>query len=105
MAISSVTQLSSKSTGVTLNRRVGKIVMNNAALASATDVTFTVTCTAVGADDVVVVNHASVGALGSYSVEAHTLSDGSFKIRVRNNSGSSLSEAIVLQYRVLRSGL
>ncbi len=103
MAISSVTQATNKSTGVTLNKTTGKIVMNNEALAAAAEASFTVTNSRVAADDVVVVNHASGGTAGSYLVAANSVAAGSFKITVSNVSAGSLSEAIVLQYRVLRA--
>ncbi len=103
MPISSVTQATNKSTGVTLNKTTGKIVMNNEALGAAAEVSFTVTNSRVAADDVVVVNHASAGTAGSYLVAANAVAAGSFKITVSNVSAGSLSEAIVLQYRVLRA--
>ncbi len=103
MAISSVTQATSKSTGVTLNKTVGKITMNGAALTAGSEVSFTVTNSKVAADDVVVANHSSAGTGGSYIVQVNTVAAGSFKITVSNCSAGDLSEAIVLQYRVLRS--
>src|SRR5262249_33804889 len=51
-----VTQATSKSTGVTLNKITGAITMNAAALAAATSVTFTVTDSSVAATDAVVAN-------------------------------------------------
>ncbi len=65
-----VTQATDKSTAVTLNTATGAITMNNASLADATNVTFTVTDSAVAATDTVIVNHKSGGTLGSlHSVE------------------------------------
>ena len=98
-----VTQATSKSTGVTINKLTGTITMNGAALASGTTVAFTVTNGEVSDYDTVVINHQSGGALGAYDVAVHTLADGSFKVAVKNNTGGSLSEAPVLQYRVLRA--
>lgn len=105
MALSSVTQATNKSTGVTLNKRVGKIVMNNASLTAGSEVSFTVTNSTVNADDVVVVNHASAGTAGAYAVHANAIADGSFKITVGNMSAGDLGEAAVLQFRVLKSGI
>ena len=100
-----VTQATSKSTGVTLSTRSGQITMHNAALADVTNVTFTVTNTEVAVGDTVTVNHASAGTLGAYLVSAHTIADGSFKITVRNISGGSLGEAIVLNFNVIKGAV
>ena len=75
-----VTQATSKSTGVTLNAASGQITMHNASLADGAEVTFTVTNSEVSATDVVVVNHGSAGTAGAYVVQANTLAAGSFKI-------------------------
>ena len=98
-----VTQATSKSTGVTLNKACGAITMNNAALADATTVSFTVTNSVVAANDVVIVNHSSAGTAGAYTVEANAIAAGSFAISVRNVSGGSLSQAIVLSFAVIKA--
>ena len=97
-----VTQASSKATGVTLNKPSGQITMNNAALADAAEVTFTVTNSEIAAPDVVVVNHGSAGTAGAYTVNVSAIAAGSFKVTVGNVSGSSKSEAIVLNFVALK---
>ncbi len=97
-----VTQATSKATGVTLNAASGQITLNAAALAAAAEVSFVVTNSEISATDVVVVNHASAGTAGSYLAQANTLAAGSFKITVANVSGGSLSEAIVLNFVALK---
>ena len=47
-----VTQATNKGTGVTLNTQSGQITMNNAALADAAEVSFTVTNSKIAATDV-----------------------------------------------------
>lgn len=98
-----VTQATNKSTDVTLNKSTGKITMNNAALAAATIVSFTVTCSAVVATDSIVIMHESGGTLGSYTVNARATGAGTFAVDVRNNTAGSLSEALVLRYAVIKS--
>lgn len=98
-----VTQATNKSTGVTLSKVCGAITLNNASLADATTVSFTVTNTAVAATDTVIVNHSSAGTAGSYLVWADSIGAGSFKINVRNVSGGSLGEAIVLSFAVIKA--
>lgn len=97
-----VTQATSKSTGVTLNNLTGQITMNNAALAAAAEVTFTVTNSTVEATDCVVINHANTGTAGAYVVSANSIAAGSFAITVSNVSAGSLSEAIVLNFIVIK---
>jgi len=96
-----VTQATNKSTGVTLNNRSGAITMNNASLPDATTVSFVVTNSAVGANDVVIACHSSAGTAGAYVVSVSAVGSGSFTISVRNVSGGSLSEAIVLNFVVI----
>ena len=97
-----VTQATNKTTGVTLNTESGQITMNDAALAAAAEVSFTVTNSEIAATDVVVVNHGSAGTAGSYLVAANTIAAGSFKVTVTNASGSNLSEAIVINFVALK---
>jgi hypothetical protein len=98
----SVTQQTSKSTGVTLNKLSGKITMNGAALAAGAEVTFTVTNSLVSASDVPVVCVQSVGTAGSYLVSVGAVANGSFAITVSNASAASLSQAIVLNFVVIK---
>lgn len=98
-----VTQGDSKTTGVTLSKIAGEIVMHDAELADAAIATFTVTNTAVAATDVIVVNHASVGTAGNYHVWVSAVASGSFKVSVRNVSGGALSQAIKLNFAVIKA--
>ncbi|WP_197087447.1 hypothetical protein [Bradyrhizobium sp. LTSP857] len=97
-----VTQATSKSTGVTLSKTCGQITMNAAALAAGTIVSFVLTNTTIAATDVLVLNHISGGTPGSYSLNARCAA-GSATIDVRNNTGGSLSEAIVIQYAIIKA--
>ena len=94
-----VTQATSKSTGVTLNNVCGNITMNNAALSAA--VTFTLTNSAIATGDLLVINHVSGGTAGAYTFTPQCGS-GSASITVRNVSGGSLSEAIVIKFAVFK---
>lgn len=97
-----VTQATSKSTGVTLNKRCGQITLNNAALAASTTVSFVLTNSTIAATDVLVLNHVSVGTFGSYTLNARAAA-GSATIDVRNVSAGSLSEAIVIGFAVIKA--
>jgi len=97
-----VTQATSKSTGVTLSKKCGQITMNAAALAADTTVTFTLTNTEVVATDIITLNHVSGGTAGSYLLNAQAGS-GSASINVRNITGGALSEAIVIGFAIIKA--
>ena len=96
-----VTQATSKSTGVTLNKPTGQITMNAAALASETIVSFVLTNTVVAATDLILINHVSGGTGGAYTINGGCAAGG-VTINVRNNTAGSLSEALVLSFAVIK---
>jgi hypothetical protein len=97
-----VTQATSKSTAVTLNTSMGRITMNNASLATATNATFTLNNSIISANDTVILTISGGQATaGSYNVFANSLATGSVSITLRNISGGSLSEAIVINFCVI----
>lgn len=98
-----VTQATNKSTGVTLNKQYGQITMNNAALAAAAEVAFTLTNSTISSTDLVLVNIQSVGTAGAYFVAVGAVSNGSCSITIGNVSAGSLSQAIVLNFVVIKS--
>ena len=97
-----VTQATSKSTAVTLNKKCGTVTLNNAALAADAIVSFTLTNSTIAATDVVVLNHASAGTAGKYALNAQAAA-GSASINVTNISAGSLSEAIVIRFAVIKA--
>jgi len=95
-----VTQATSKSTAVTLNKPSGQITMHNAALAAGTTVGFTCNNSTVTTTDVVA---ASFSGAFAFNYQVWTRSDnGSVSIYVRNISAGSLSEAVVINFCVLK---
>lgn len=96
-----VTQATSKSTGVTLNTYAGEITMNNATLNANTTVSFVVSNTEATGRDVVIVNHVSGGTQGAYAINADA-ADNSITMYVRNITGGNLGEAIVLRFAIVR---
>ena len=98
-----VTQASSKSTGVTLNKRCGQITMNNASLSAAAEVSFTLTNSTIAATDVVMVCIGSGATAGAYIVQCDAVAAGSCRISVGNMSSGSLGEAIVLNFVVIKA--
>jgi hypothetical protein len=96
-----VTQLTSKSTGVTLNTSAGQITMNNASLATVTNVTFTLTNSVLSAKDVLILNVSGAATAGAYNCWVSSMTAGSATITLRNISGGSLSEAVVLNFAII----
>jgi hypothetical protein len=100
-----VTQLTDKSTGVTLNKSAGRITMNNAALAGATAVSFILTNSIISANDTMIVNIGSntTGSLaGAYTVYVSYLAAGSALITLRNlTAATSYSEAVIINFAII----
>lgn len=97
------TQATDKSTGVTINKPTGVITMNGAALAAGAAVSFTLTNNKIAQYDVVsacIKSGAATG--GSYLVTVDAVATGSCRISVRNLTGGSLSEALVLNFNTMR---
>jgi hypothetical protein len=96
----SVTQATSKATAVTLNKRAGKITLNNAALASNTTVGFKLNNSFITVNSLVLVTFAD-GNGSNYNVWAYSYAAGAVHIAVRNISSGSLSDALVLTFAVI----
>jgi hypothetical protein len=96
-----VTQATSKATGVTLNKSSGQITMNAASLAAGTTVLFTLTNSTLTAKDVLIVNVGSGGTSGAYWPYVANVAAGTAVIGVYNNTASPLAEAIVINYAVI----
>ncbi len=95
-----VTQATSKSTAVTLNKSAGQITMNAASLNGTTNVTFTLNNSLISAKDVLILNVAS-GTAGSYNVWVSGLSAGAASITLRNISGGALAEAVQINFAII----
>jgi hypothetical protein len=98
-----VTQATNKSTGVTLNALCGVITMNGAALGATTSVSFTLTNSLIAVGDLITVNIVSGATAGSYFVVVEAVAAGSCAFHVRNTSAGSLSEALVLNFGVVKA--
>jgi predicted ThiF/HesA family dinucleotide-utilizing enzyme len=87
---------------VTLNKSSGQITMNNAALAAATNISFTLNNSLISVKDVLITNVAGGNATaGTYNVFTSTLAAGSATIVLRNISAGSLSEAVILNFAII----
>lgn len=97
-----VSQTSNKSTSVTLDKLTGKITTSSAALAGDTTVSFTLNNGTVTAEDHIVADHFSGGTLGSYVITGRATGAGTASITIRNVTGGSLSEALVIKFTVIK---
>jgi hypothetical protein len=97
-----VTQATSKSTGVTLNKSMGRITMNAASLAAGTSVTFTLTNNEISANDVVIVSVSGGGTAGAYWPFVSSQSSGSAVIGLYNNTAATaLAEAVIINFAII----
>lgn len=101
----SVTQATSKTTGVALNTVTGQVTLNNAALAAATTVCFTLTNSAIAAADAMTTSIASGATAGAYTLQVEAVSAGSARLCLNNRSAGSLSEAVVINYSVMKGAI
>jgi len=99
-----VSQSGNKSGGVTLNKQSGEITMQATALAAATIVSFVLTNSTIGANDLLFLQHQNGGTIGAYTITA-SCAAGSATVYVRNNTAGSLSEALVLRYAVIKGAV
>jgi hypothetical protein len=99
-----VTQDTSKSTTVVLNKPCGQITMHNANLAGVTRVSFTLTNSTIAATDVVIVNIASGATADAYGVTVTAVAAGSCRIQLANlTAATTLGEALVLNFAVIKA--
>lgn len=96
-----VTQATSKSTAVTLNKPAGQITMNNASLGATTNVTFTFNNNLISVNDILILNVAAGATAGAYNCWVSSLAVGSATVTVRNISAAPLSEAVVINFALI----
>jgi hypothetical protein len=97
------TQSTSKSTAVTLNNICGKIQMAASALGATTSVSFTFNNNTIAETDVVIVNIATSATTNTYVITVDAVASGSCRIHLRNISATSRSEALVLNFAVIKA--
>lgn len=93
-----VTQLTSKSTAVTLNKPCGRIITASDALVAGGSVVFIMNNSTYGSEDNVIVSTHST----SYSIEAKTGNVGVIYFILKNISGSSLSDAVSIKFTIIK---
>ncbi|CAB4161649.1 hypothetical protein UFOVP761_5 [uncultured Caudovirales phage] len=98
-----VTQLTDKSTAVTLNKPAGRITTANVALAGSTNVSFTLNNSYISANDVLIVTlSGGIATAATYNCWVNSLSAGSASITLRNITAStSLTEAVIINFALI----
>jgi hypothetical protein len=96
-----VTQATSKSTAVTLNKSAGRITLNAASLAATTNVSFTFNNTFISTNDVLILNVAAGATAASYNLWVDSLNNGSAGITLRNFTAGALAEAVVINFALI----
>jgi len=100
----SVTQGTSKSTAVTLNKSAGTVTMNAATLNATTSVSFTLNNSYLSANDAIILSIVGgTATAGSYTLWVTGLTTGAATITLRNITGGNLSEAVVFNYVIVHA--
>lgn len=104
-----VTQLTSRTTGVTLNQACGEITLFAGSLAGHEADEFTLTNSEIGANDIVIVNIKSGAAAGTrkyYTIGVTSVSAGACTISIGNNDNGTLpatgTDTLVLSFAVIK---
>ena len=97
-----VTQGTSRTTGVTINKTNGQITLFSDVTLAATFASFVVTNSTVAASDVVHVSMKS-GSADSYIFSVSAVSAGSFKVQIYNVAAVAVAEAPVLNFAVIKA--
>jgi hypothetical protein len=101
-----ITQITSRTTGVSLSKPCGAITTNTASLAAEATADFIVTNTLVAATDVVVVSIRSGSNSGGTIVCIAAVANGSFTVRVHNGNvaaGTAETGAIVINFAIIKA--
>jgi len=93
-----VTQITSKSTPVTLNKMCGLITTHAASLAGGAAVIFEFNNSLYGNTDTIIANTSA-----NYSVTMHQFSPGKLIVRLTNTTGVALAEAVGIVFTIIKS--
>ena len=101
-AITTVTQATNRSTGVTIDSAAGQITTNAASLAAAAEAKFVVTNNTVTAKSVIIANLASGSTADTSIVNVYAVANGSFTLQLTNlNAATADTGAAVINFVVI----
>ena len=98
-----VTQGTSKGNTVVMNKVCGQIVTHNAALGSGANVGFRFQNQFISSTDVLILNIGTGATQAAYRVQVDAMETGNANIRLYNVYGAGLSEAITLNYALIKA--
>jgi hypothetical protein len=97
-----VTQATSKSTAVTLNKPSGRITLNGSAMSAGVTVSFTLNNTTIAEGDTVLLSlSGAMGTFESYNLWSYA-GAGYALIAIKNISGGLLSDAPTINFAVIK---
>lgn len=97
-----VTQITSKSTAVSLNKASGQITMSNATLSAGGTVSFRFNNTLFKVGDILAVCQGNGGTQGAYQITCSGMADGVGFISVRNGTTSPLTEVVTINFALIK---
>lgn len=101
-----VTQLTSKSTAVTLNKPSGRITTHNASLAAGASVYFFLYSSAYEPTDTVVCHvQGAISGAQSYSITPFAGATGVIALLLKNLTGGALSEDVAINFVIVKGSL
>jgi uncharacterized protein YcsI (UPF0317 family) len=77
--------------------------MNAASLGAVSTVSFTLTNSAIEANDLIIVNIKSGATVNSYDTHVESVAAGSCVISLRNHTAGALAQAVVLSFAVIKA--
>jgi hypothetical protein len=98
-----VTQLTNKSTPVTINKSAGRIIMSNASVTATTNVSFNMNNSTISAKDVLILHVSSGATPEAYNTWVNNLAAGQATITLRNTTAGALAEAITLNFAIIHN--
>lgn len=96
-----VTQITSQTTGVTINSSIGKITTVSLTIANHSSSRFTVTNDKVTADSIILCNIAKYTGTSTVSCIADAIASGTFDVILQNNGGGVLTALAIIHFLVL----
>ena len=100
-----VTQLTSKSTAVTLNKPSGAIITSNSALSAGATTGFNLNNSLITANDTVIVIVGGNGGASAYDVWAHYCIAGVVNISIKNLDSVSRSDNIQISFTIIKGAI
>lgn len=96
-----ITQLTDKSTAVTLNRSAGRITMNAASLGATTNVSFTLNNSLISPNDILILTISGGATVAAYNLWVNSLGAGTASITLRNTTAGALAEAVIINFALI----